>query len=160
MDELKEAVSFLYQRKGTDTISEKDLVLSVSMDLGWFSPEEAKQLLDICLELKLLKKTNRGLSPTFNYHDIAVPIDLIPNKNILKLESQEPLLLSIVRSIENKTQQKRSNIMAEVNKKQVSLNVEIEVAAIIVAKKYEIDVSGFLREAEAEIYKRAKRADD
>jgi hypothetical protein len=50
--------------------------------------------------------------------------------------------------------------MAEINKKQVSLNVEIEVVAIIVAKNYEIDVSGFLREAEAEIYKRVKKSEE
>jgi hypothetical protein len=156
VDELMEALSYLYQRKGTDVLSEKELVLSVSMDLGWFSPEEAKQLLDICLELKLIKKTKHGLSPAFDYLSMTVPIDLIPNKNILKVESQEPLLLSIIRNIENKTQKKRSSIMSEINKKQVGLNVEIEVAAIIVAKNNGVDISGFLREAEAEIYKRAQ----
>jgi hypothetical protein len=50
--------------------------------------------------------------------------------------------------------------MAEINKKQVALNVEIEVAAIIVAKKYDIDVSGYLREAEMEIFSRAQKGED
>ena len=45
----------------------------------------------------------------------------------------------------------RNKIMAEVNKKQDALGVEIEVAAILIAKKYGVDVSGFLREAELEI---------
>jgi hypothetical protein len=160
MDELVEALCYLYQRKGADVVSEKELILTVSMDLGWFSPDEAKQLLNICLELKLLKKTKHGLTPTFDYHKMTVPIDLKPNKNMLKLESQEPLLLSIVRNIESKTQKKRSTIMSEINKKQVNLNVEIEVAAIIIAKSNDIDVSGYLREAEAEIYKRAQKVDE
>ena len=80
-----------------------------------------------------------------------------PSKNILKLESQEPLLLSIVRNIEGASGQKRNIIMAEINKKQVELNVEIEVAAIIIAKKYKIDVSGYLREAEQDIFARTKK---
>ena len=71
MDELMEALSYLYQRKGTDVISEKELVLSVSMDLGWFSPNEAKELVKICSELKLLKKTENGLVPTFDYNSIT-----------------------------------------------------------------------------------------
>jgi hypothetical protein len=73
------------------------------------------------------------------------------------MESQEPLLLSIVRNIEEASGQKRNIIMAEINKKQVDLNVEIEVAAIIVAKKYKIDVSGYLREAQGDIFDRAKK---
>jgi hypothetical protein len=157
MDELMQALSYLYQRKGTDVISEKDLILSVSIDLGWFSPNEAKQLIKICNDLKLLKETEHGLVPTFDYNAITVPIDLVPSKNVLKLESQEPLLLSIVRKIEETTKLKRNMIMAEINKKQTSLNVEIEVAAIIIAKKYQIDVSGYLREAEANIFLRAQK---
>ena len=39
------------------------------------------------------------------------------------------------------------------------LEVEIEVAAIMVATKYNIDISGFLREAESEIFKRGKRGE-
>jgi hypothetical protein len=160
MDGLREAISYLYQRKGTDILTEKEVILSVSMDLGWFSPDEARKLLDISLELKLLKKTEHGLKPTFDHNKFTVPIDLKPSKNILQLESQEPLLFSIVRSIEESTDQKRNIIMAEINKKQVALNVEIEVAAIIVAKKYDIDISGYLREAEMEIFSRAQKGEE
>jgi hypothetical protein len=159
VDELMEALSYLYQRKGTDVISEKELVLSVSMDLGWFSPNEAKELVRICNELKLLKRTEHGLVPTFDYNSITVPIDLKPSKNILKLESQEPRLLSIVRKIEAESGKKRNIIMAEINKKQVTLNVEIEVAAIIIAKNHGVDISGYLREAEMEIYERAQKGE-
>ena len=45
--------------------------------------------------------------------------------------------------------------MAEINKKQSGLDVEIEVAAILIAKNYGVDISGFLREAESELFKRA-----
>jgi len=157
MEELMEALGYLFQRKGKDVLSEKELILSVSMDLGWFSPDEAKQLIDVCLELRLLSKTEQGLKPNFDYKSLSIPIDFTPNRNILQLETQEPLLLSIVRIIDEKTEIGRSNIMAEINKKRNALEVEIEVAAILIAKKYGADISGFLREAEAEIFKRAEK---
>jgi hypothetical protein len=156
MKELKEALVYLFQRKGKDILSEKELILSASMDLGWFTPDEAKQLVDICLELKLLSKVDTGLTPNFDYKSYLIPIDFTPGKNILQMEAQEPLLFSILRHIDSKTGLGRSNIMSEINKKQDSLDVEIEVAAILVAKKYEIDISGFLREAESEIFRRAQ----
>lgn len=157
MKELMESIAYLYQRKGKSVLTEKELVLSASMDLGWFSPDEAKQLVDVCLELKLLKVTENGLEPSFDYKTTSIPIDFTPSKKILEVESQEPLLLSIVRSIDERTDLRRNGIMAEINKKQSALNVEIEVAAILVAKNYSVDISGFLREAESELFKRAVR---
>jgi hypothetical protein len=124
------------------------------MDLSWFSPDEAKQLIDVCMELKLLSEEEEGFRPTFDYKNRSIPLDFTPSKNILTLESQEPLLLSIVRNIEMKTELARSKIMTEINRKKDVLEVEIEVAAILIAQKYDIDVTGFLREAETEILKR------
>ena len=160
MEELREALSYLFQRKGKDVLSEKELILSVSMDLGWFSPDEAKQLVNVCLELRLLSRTENGFKPNFDYKALTIPIDFTPSKSILQLESQEPLLLSIVRTIDKTTGIGRNNLMAEINKKQNTLDVEIEVAAILVAKKYGVDISGFLREAEAEIFNRAEKGGD
>jgi len=155
MEELRKSLAFLFQRKGRNILTEKELTMSVSMDLNWFSPDEAKRLIDVGLELKLLTKDDQGLSPTFDYEALTIPIDFFPSKNILEVESQEPLLLAIVRNIQDKTKLDKNKVMAEINKKQNTLKVDIEVAAILVAKKYDVDISGFLREVESEIFKRA-----
>jgi hypothetical protein len=159
MEELKKSLAFLFQRKGKNVLSEKELTMSVSMDLGWFSPHEAKRLIDVGLELKLLSKGNEGLSPTFDYEALDIPIDFSPPRNILEVESQEPLLLAIVRNIQDKTSLDKNKVMAEINKKQNTLKVDIEVAAILVAKRYDVDISGFLREVESEIFRRADKDD-
>ena len=152
-----EALGYLFQRKGKDVLSENELVLSASMDLGWFSPQEAKQLIRVGLELNLLDREENDIKPCFDYKALSIPIDFRPTKNILQLESQEPLLLSIVRNINEKTGLGRSIIMAEINKKQSLLDLEIEVAAILVAKKYDVDISGFLREAEVDLFNKAEK---
>ena len=102
------------------------------------------------------EKENNGFKPTFDYKDQTIPLDFAPSRNILTLESQEPLLLSIVRNIESATDLTRNTIMAKINKKKELLGVEIEVAAILIAQEHNVDVAGFLREAESEILKRAK----
>ena len=160
MEELRKSLAYLFQRKGKNVLSEKELTMSVSMDLGWFSPDEAKRLIDVSLELKLLSKGNEGLSPTFDYEALTIPIDFSPSRNILEVESQEPLLLAIVRNIQDKTNMDKSKVMAEINKKQNTLRVDIEVAAILIAKKYDVDISGFLREVESEIFRRAGQYND
>ena len=160
MEELRKSLAYLFQRKGKNVLSEKELTMSVSMDLGWFSPEEAKRLIDVGLELKLLSKDNEGLSPTFDYEALTLPIDFSPSRNILEVESQEPLLLAIVRNIQDKTGLGKTKVMAEINKKQNTLRVDIEVAAILIAKKYDVDISGFLREVESEIFRRARQYND
>ena len=160
MEELRKSLAYLFQRKGKNVLSEKELTMSVSMDLGWFSPDEAKRLIDVSLELKLLSKGNEGLSPTFDYEALTIPIDFSPSRNILEVESQEPLLLAIVRNIQDKTNMDKSKVMAEINKKQNTLKVDIEVAAILDAKRYDVDISGFLREVESEIFRRAGQYND
>lgn len=157
VEELRKSLAYLFQRKGKNILSEKELTMSVSMDLEWFSPDEAKRLIDVGLELKLLSKDENGLSLTFDYEALNIPLDFSPSRNILEVESQEPLLLAIVRNIQDKTDLEKNKVMAEINKKQNTLKVDIEVAAILVAKKYDVDVSGFLREVESEIFKRASK---
>ena len=159
MEELRKSLAYLFQRKGRKVLSESELTLSASMDLGWFSPKEAKRLIDVGLELKLLSVKEEGISPTFDYEALTIPIDFRPSRNILEVESQEPLLLAIVSNIEEKTHKNKNSIMAEVNKKQNALKVDIEVAAILVAKSYDVDITGFLREVEADIFKRAEETE-
>jgi len=157
LEELRRTLAFLFQRKGKKTLSEKELNMSVSMDLNWFSPDEAKRLIEVGLELKLLTKNEDGLSPTFDYEALTLPIDFSPTRNILEVESQEPLLMAIVRNIQDKTQMEKKEVMAEINKKQNALKLDIEVAAILVAARYNVDISGFLREVESEIFARANQ---
>ena len=41
MDELRDAIALLFKRKGRDELSEREFVLSASMDLRWFPPRDA-----------------------------------------------------------------------------------------------------------------------
>src|SRR3989441_2850660 len=66
MDELRDAIALLFKRKGRDELSEREFVLSASMDLHWFPPRDAQRLLQIGLETKLLESQSGTIRPAFD----------------------------------------------------------------------------------------------
>jgi hypothetical protein len=64
MDELKKCLShiFIY---GSKRLSEKDFIFFISMELRWFSPKDAKRLLDIALENELLSLEDGKVKPKY-----------------------------------------------------------------------------------------------
>ncbi len=151
-----QALGYIFRRKGRETLSGKDIVLSASMDLGWFSPKDAEKLLAVSQELRLLKETKEGLKPNFDYKSLEIPLDFKPSDRVLKLESQEPLFIAVVRKIEEATGQDRREIIAQINRKKDDLNIEIEVAALLIAARNEVPISEFLEESENEILKKVE----
>ncbi|MCK5252977.1 MAG: DUF2240 family protein, partial [Thermoplasmata archaeon] len=44
LEKLKEVIAFLYNRSGKEEMSAQELRLAMSMDLRWFSPKEAEEI--------------------------------------------------------------------------------------------------------------------
>ena len=154
MSQLKQIIAFLFRRKGSDVLSEKEFSLSLSMDMHWFSPKESSQLIEKALSSKLLIKTEKGLKPNFDYKKIEIPSDFKPSKDIL--EYKEDVFLSIVNEVSEKTGIDKKNIIAEINRRQDELNIEIETAALLLAKKHNLNVSKFLDDVEKTIAERQR----
>src|SRR3989442_10973414 len=55
MEELRDAIALLFKRKGRDELSEREFVLSASMDMHWFPPRDAQRLLQLGVETNLLE---------------------------------------------------------------------------------------------------------
>src|SRR2546426_1122253 len=73
MDELRDAIALLFKRKGRDELSEREFVLSASMDLRWFPPRDAQRLLQLGLETKLLESQSGTIRPAFDVSAVEVP---------------------------------------------------------------------------------------
>src|SRR6266436_4863855 len=78
LDELRDAIALLFKRKGRDELSEREFVLSASMDLRWFPPRDAQRLLQIGLETKLLESHEGTIRPGFDVSSVDVPRDSVP----------------------------------------------------------------------------------
>ncbi|MCK5459307.1 MAG: DUF2240 family protein, partial [Thermoplasmatales archaeon] len=54
--EAQMIISFLFKRSGKDKLTEPEIYLPLSLELGWFSTREAKGFVTYVLQQKLLVK--------------------------------------------------------------------------------------------------------
>ena len=146
MDELRDAIALLFKRKGRDELSEREFVLSASMDLRWFPPRDAQRLLQLGLETKLLESHEGTIRPAFNVSEVEVPRDYTPTAAILETPTpaSEDIFVRIVDAIAAKTGSDRKAVIALVNGVQERMDVEVEVAALVAARQAGVDVTSFL----------------
>jgi hypothetical protein len=153
MDELRDAIALLFKRKGRDELSEREFVLSASMDLRWFPPRDAQRLLQLGLETKLLESRGGSIRPAFDVSAIEVPRDYVPTAEILETPTpaSEDIFLRIVDAIAAATRTDRKAVIASVNAVQERMDIEVEVAALVAAHQTGVDVKPFLRPLEARL---------
>ena len=152
MEQLKQLVAYIFKRKGKEVMNEQEFIFSVSMDLHWFPPEDCKKLLSTCIQADILVKELSSLKPNFDFKNFPLPIDFKPSKDIL--EYKRDLFLEIVTEIEKNTNLEKRAIIAEINKLQNGLNIEVEVAALLFAKKNNIDVLRYIPDVERAVSER------
>ena len=143
MTDLKYTVSVPFKRKGKDSLKESEFVLALSIDLNWFSPDQAKNVVREAEKAGLIKREGDIIRPAFDVSG-AEP------GNGLKTEIQEeqPLFDRIILRISAETGMDKRKIVALVNKKRDELSklVEIEVSAILVALENGVGVDNLIDE--------------
>ena len=153
MEELRDAIALLFKRKGRDELTEREFVLSASMDLRWFPPRDAQRLLQIGLDSKLLESRDGTIRPAFDVAAVEVPRDYTPTVAILASPTpvDEDLFFQIVDGIAAKTGADRKAVIRRVNEIQDRMDVEVEVAALIAARQSGVDVAPFLSAVKARL---------
>lgn len=155
MSDLEKSIAVLFKRKGKEFLTEKEFVFSASMDMRWFSPKEAQKMLDAGIEGGLLKKTNGNVLPTFDFHEVSVPIDYKPTSDVLKsAQKRRPrdLFSELVETISKSKSISKREVVSRVNKKQEMLGIDIEPAALLVACDYGLSVDDdYIERATSEV---------
>lgn len=153
MDELRYAIALLFRRKGRDELTEREFVLSASMDLRWFPPRDAQRLLQLGLETKLLESHGGNIRPSFPIDSVEVPRDFVPTAKTLEVATPvtEDVFLRLVEALVAKTKQDRRAVIATINGIQERMDVDVEVAALIAARQAGIDAAPFLNPVKAHL---------
>lgn len=153
MDELRYAIALLFKRKGRDELTEREFVLSASMDLRWFPPRDAQRLLQLGLETKLLESHGGNIRPAFALDSVEVPRDFVPTAKTLEVASPvtEDVFLRLVDAIVAKTKSERRAVIAAINGVQDRMDVDVEVAALIAARQAGVDVAPYLGPVKAHL---------
>ena len=158
MEKLKEVIAFLYNRAGKEELTGQELRLAMSMDLRWFSPKEAEEIVDLFQNKRLLvRKGSGGLRPAFNHKNLTIDRDLHPTKEeLLGGSGDEPLFVRMVGHITDRADEEKRNVISRVNRKAGDMGIEVEAAVMLVGDEMGVDMGPFADEALAAIASKSK----
>jgi len=130
MSELYYTVSMPFKRKGKEQLKDMEFVMALSMDLKWFTPEQARSVMAEAQKTGLLKSDGELVRPSFDISKIEIPSGFKPQT----VEKKTVFEMVIERIITSTGIEKRK-VISMINKKQEELSkqVVIEVSAILVA---------------------------
>jgi hypothetical protein len=158
VEKHKEVIAFLYNRSGKEEMSAQELRLAMSMDLRWFSPKEAEEIVDTFQNKRLLvRKGGGGLRPAFNYRKLTLMRDFRPSKEeLLGGGDGEPLFIRMIGHITDKANEEKRNVIAMVNRKAGEMRIEVEAAAMLVGDELGVDMAPLADEALKAIVEKAQ----
>jgi len=129
---LEVAVAVPFKQRATERLGEGEFVVALSLDRDWFSPDQAKRLVDVALGRGLVGEEDGDLLARFDPADVTVPEGFEPDESILREQSTfETALDAIVAAGVEK-----QRAVAGINERQRSLAISIEAAAVLFAKEH------------------------
>ncbi len=137
---MKRALAFLFQREG-EVIEKEDFIYAQSVDLDWFSSDEARKMIDRTLESGLARMKDEEITANFDYEDIDIPMGFEPSKDILEKEKRD-LFPELLEDIVKNSDYSKQEMISKANKKQDEMNIEIKTALLLVSQKEGIEVEG------------------
>lgn len=144
---LKTAVAAPFRQRGTDRMAESEFVVALSLDRNWFSPDQAKTLVDVATSEGLLERDEDALVVGFDAAAATIPDDFHPGEEILQSRSTfEQVLDAVVEAgVEKQT------AVASVNRLQSELGVALDAAAVVYARSEGVDVDGVAADVREEL---------
>ncbi|WP_406657878.1 DUF2240 family protein [Methanolobus sp. ZRKC2] len=139
MDELALVVATPFKKKATSSLSIKDFEFALSFDLKWMAPDHASKVRDKAISSRLLRLEGDKLAPTFAIENIELPQGFKPSGDIF---TEKTPIEELISQIAMKTGKGEKEAIVEINSLQERLGdmVEIEIAALIVAREKGCDV--------------------
>jgi len=149
---LEVAVAVPFRQQGTDRLGEGAFVVALSLDREWFSPDQAKRLVDVAVGRGLLEKSDGDLVATFDLDAVDIPSNYTPDTDILREQSTFEQLLDRMTDAGMTKQE----AVAAANETQRRLGITLEAAAVLVATREGIDVDAAARTVQAELTESAE----
>ncbi len=163
---LEQVVAHVFRKKGKVT-SISEFVFALSLDLKWFSPDQAESVLANAEQRELVRITGEVVEPLFDIHSVEIPIDFRPDQSIMDREERsidanagkgEALLEETEEASDEGTVidqvveqlsgvKSKQEVIRLINDAQERLGiVETDAVALLVARTCGIDVSGMIDE--------------
>jgi len=150
-------IAFIFKRSGKTELSFSDIYLTLSMELNWFTPDDAKAFVQKTIDKKILTKKNSQLRPSFEISKIDIPIGYYPTgklfeeKKQIKKEIEDSILEQIILRIEKVTNKDRKKIEGFIKKIAAEKNLKNELAALLYGKEHDVDFNELYEKIEKNI---------
>lgn len=144
---LRVVVAAPFRRHGTDRVGESEFVVALSLDRDWFTPDQAERVVDLATGRGLLSRDGDDLIAEFDPESVEVPSGFTPEDGLLQERSTfEQVLDDLVSAGVEKRE-----AVADINALQAELDLAVEAAALLYARRRGIDVSDLAAGARAEL---------
>lgn len=149
-DELTVCAAAFFRNKGRDVVAEKEFTMGISLDLRWMSVKESQALMDAMVSSGVLELKDSYLRPKFDGSGLEIPIAYRPSAELIgslasKKKKTENGLFPEMVSMAEKSGMRRAGYIAACNALQKKLDVDIEVAGVIVLRDIGADVSSLYK---------------
>ncbi|MFC7074675.1 DUF2240 family protein [Halovenus rubra] len=134
---LRRAVAAPFRHRGVTSMSESEFIVALSLDRDWFSPDQAKRLVDVAATEGLIERTDGEVTISFDLHEVEVSENFEPDESILRQRTTFERVLG--RVVDNGVD--KQTAVADINKLQSELAISVEAAAVLYAQRREVDVS-------------------
>ena len=144
---LRAVVAAPFRGRGRDRLPESEFVVGLSLDRGWFSPDQASRVVDIAVGRGLLSRDGDALEPGFDVDAVDVPPGFTPDEGLLRAPSPfEQVLDALVEAGQDK-----QDAVAGINRLQADAGLTIEAAAVLYARRQGVDVPEAAAAARADL---------
>ncbi|MBP1987592.1 DUF2240 family protein [Halolamina salifodinae] len=134
---LEATVAVPFRQEGRERLGDGEFVVALSLDRDWFSPDQAKRVVDVALGRGLLARDEGELVAQFDPEAVDVPEEFVPDASILREQSAFEKVLDRVTDAGVEKQA----AVAGINELQRELGLTIEAAAVVYARREGVDVA-------------------
>jgi hypothetical protein len=152
--EIENIIAFLFKRSGKEQISHSEFYLTLSMNLNWFTPDTAKQFVEMAIKKKYLSKNKDQLKPTFDVAQIKVPVGFHPSKTVFekkKSEEKQEILQEIISKFSEKTDLDEDAFLERIVSVAKEKNITNEIAALLIGREYDVSLEEIFNKIEEKL---------
>lgn len=133
---LRAVVAAPFRGRGRAQLPESEFVVGLSLDRGWYSPDQASRVVDIAVGRGLLARDGDTLRPGFDVDAVDIPAGFEPDEGLLREPSPfEQVLDALVGAGHEK-----QDAVAGINRLQADAGLTIGAAAVLYARRHGVDV--------------------
>lgn len=151
-------LAFLFKRSGKTILSESEIYLTLSLELGWFTTQEAKTFVKHAIEHKILQQKKEKLTPNFDIEKTTIPVHFRPSTRSYKKQDEKPIVNTqnvvetLIQHITETTKQNQNEVIKQIKQITTKKHILPEIAALYIAHINKIDTKDIFHQVEKQIF--------